>query len=294
VAARLTASSISARLTDLQTGTARGAVLAAFRRSVYIEVAGRVVALTAAPAGRGPLAIVVEGADGLGATSAGDPAEVAAGTLRAGPLTVGLTGAAIWDPALPPAVLSAGESAVTRHRVMGELLGRAPSGSVASLVGSARSTDHPIHGALLSRLERGLRAISAFLSGDADLAHAARAIRTDVAGLGPGLTPSGDDLLTGIMHAITLWPQIAARAGGLQARAAIMEAARGRTTRLSSAYLEAAGAGLATEPWHRLVRSLTGPAGAVRAAARAMLRVGETSGADALTGFCWAWRRLFL
>jgi hypothetical protein len=294
VEARLTASSISATLTDLQTGTARGAVLAAFRRSVYLEVAGRIVALTAAPVGRGPLAIVVGGTDGLRATSVGDPAEVAAGTLRTGPLTVGLTGAATWDPALPLAALAEDKCAVAWHCVTGELLSRAPSESIAALVGRAGSTDHSIHGALLSRLERGLRPISAFLSGDADFSLAARAIGADVAGLGPGLTPSGDDLLTGIMHAVTLWPQIAARAGGLQARRAIAEAARGRTTRISSAYLEAAGAGLATEPWHRLVRSLTGPTDALRAAVRAMLRVGETSGADALTGFCWAWRGLFL
>jgi hypothetical protein len=94
------------------------------------------------------------------------------------------------------------------------------------------------------------------------------------------------------MHALTLWPGLASHAGGLGARTAIAEAARDRTTRISAAYLEAAGAGLATDPWHTLVRSLIQPSGVLRAAVRGMLAVGETSGADALTGFCWAWRRL--
>ena len=64
-----------------------------------------------------------------------------------------------------------------------------------------------------------------------------------------------------------------------------------RTTRISRAYLEAAAQGLAIEPWHAFVRCLGSGDDALRATARALLRVGETSGADALTGFCWALNR---
>jgi hypothetical protein len=72
----------------------------------------------------------------------------------------------------------------------------------------------------------------------------------------------------------------------------LADAATARTTQISAAYLEAAAQGLAGEPWHLMVRSLGGPLSKTRAAARLILRVGETSGADTLTGFCWAWQRL--
>jgi len=68
---------------------------------------------------------------------------------------------------------------------------------------------------------------------------------------------------------------------------------RGRTTRISEAYLEAAAAGEAGEAWHRLLAILRadGAAGAaddLRAAVQCILAFGETSGADMLAGFSLA------
>jgi hypothetical protein len=68
--------------------------------------------------------------------------------------------------------------------------------------------------------------------------------------------------------------------------------ARPRTTRISAAYLDAAGQGTATEPWHGLIRALRTRSDGVRAAVADLLRIGETSGADGLTGFCWTFQRL--
>jgi len=70
-----------------------------------------------------------------------------------------------------------------------------------------------------------------------------------------------------------------------------VDAARPKTTRISGAYLDAARRGWAAEPWHALIHALD-DAAAMRTAVRRLARVGETSGADALTGFSWAWRRL--
>ncbi|MGH2399036.1 MAG: DUF2877 domain-containing protein, partial [bacterium] len=103
-------------------------------------------------------------------------------------------------------------------------------------------------------------------------------------GLGMGLTPSGDDVLAGMLIALhVLRPAVAGTARDL-----VMKAGRGRTTRISLAYLEAAAQGNAGEAWHALARELTGSDPALKTAAQAVMAFGETSGADMLTGFVLA------
>ncbi len=98
------------------------------------------------------------------------------------------------------------------------------------------------------------------------------------------------------MIGVTAWPATAAPREPVDVRLVLASAAHPHTTRISGAYLDAALRGWAPEPWHDLIRPLAGaragPPDALRAAVRRLLRIGETSGADALTGFCWAWRRL--
>lgn len=283
---------------------ARGTVLAIFERSAYLDLGGRVLALASVSLGRGPLTVSIMGFEDLVPLEAGQPVELSGGVLRIGGRSVDLRRAAVWDPALhlvehvAPALLAAALSAA-----IDELLCRAPDGSIVPLLGG-----HPARGSgrapalLLEALRRGLETVAALLEGPRDPADAAREAATWIAGRGPGLTPSGDDLLIGIMHAITVWPSLAARtrraegsvgnAGGADIRVLLAGAARGHTTRISAAHLDAAAHGWAAEAWHDLVRSLHVSPAAVRNAVRRLLRVGETSGADALTGFCWAWRRL--
>jgi len=108
------------------------------------------------------------------------------------------------------------------------------------------------------------------------LAEAAAAL----AGLGPGLTPAGDDFLAGVM-----WGLRFAGERDVDARcAAIVDAAAPRTTPLSAALLRAAGAGLADARWHALLDALDRGQDA-SAALRAVLAQGATSGADAWAGF---------
>lgn len=92
----------------------------------------------------------------------------------------------------------------------------------------------------------------------------------------------------GIVLALVVWPHLA---GTERIPDLLVDAARSKTTRISGAYLDAARRGWAAEPWHALMRALD-DAASTRAAVRRIARIGETSGADALTGFCWAWRRL--
>lgn len=104
-----------------------------------------------------------------------------------------------------------------------------------------------------------------------------------LAGLGQGLTPSGDDFLMGALHAAwILHPQEVA--SGL-ARS-VAESAAPLTTSLSAAWLRSAGRGEAGELWHQFFDALvSGDEIRIKSSVEKILAVGETSGADALAGF---------
>lgn len=124
----------------------------------------------------------------------------------------------------------------------------------------------------------------------------ARAIATaaaQLAGLGPGLTPSGDDFLAGVMVGMQVGKKGEERGQPPFAICHLLFAAAApRTTRLSRAFLRAASRGYVDERWHVLLTALCGddPAALVRAA-RSVLAFGASSGLDMLTGFLWQMER---
>jgi hypothetical protein len=101
----------------------------------------------------------------------------------------------------------------------------------------------------------------------------------DLIGLGPGLTPAGDDLLAGALAALDAFEEAEAR--GALAHA-IMSALPGRTSPLSACLLRAAGAGHVGERLHKAVSALL--VGDVEAAIEAADSIGHTSGWDMLAG----------
>jgi len=104
-----------------------------------------------------------------------------------------------------------------------------------------------------------------------------------LAGLGSGLTPAGDDFLTGVM----LWAWLA-HSNPREFSRALVAAAAPRTTTLSAAFLRAAAEGECSAPWHRVLAALVGGAEDVLAASiRQVVACGATSGADTLAGFLW-------
>jgi hypothetical protein len=110
------------------------------------------------------------------------------------------------------------------------------------------------------------------------------------AGVGHGLTPAGDDFLLGVMLALWLGmnrpdPYIRSLLAGIH----------GRTGKLSTAFLQAAGRSEAARPWHDMARAIaqSDPKG-IRQATGSLLRVGHTSGADALFGFALALKSISL
>ena len=107
---------------------------------------------------------------------------------------------------------------------------------------------------------------------------------TQLAGLGPGFTPAGDDFLVGFLYG--LWATRSAEEVVEMAQV-VVETAVPRTTQLSAAWLQAAGRGEAVEPWHELVAALLDQSSWSLPVA-AILQTGATSGASALLGFITA------
>jgi hypothetical protein len=111
-----------------------------------------------------------------------------------------------------------------------------------------------------------------------------------IAGLGPGLTPSGDDLLAGAL-AFHAWAEAAGHAGtGAAFRAAVSEAAVPRTTRLAGQLLRAAARGHVAAPVAALLSSIFRRGGTFPPDLAPILAIGETSGADTLAGIRLAGR----
>ncbi len=263
----------------LETPGAAGRVLASFDRSCYLETAeGQLIAVLAESLGRGAFALTVDGAPSFIDLRPDDAASVEGQTLHLGPMRIDLRSAAPWDPVLPPLNGPAGEGlrALADH-----LRAHAPAEGLARV--HFEDLETPL-------LAQGRRALDRLREG---LAHADATAVTQgaaqLAGLGPGLTPSGDDVLAGILLGLRVWPAAAGPLGPTVVSTLLVGMAAPRTGRISRAYLWAARQGHASEAWHDLIRALPGdPDGVVDAATR-ILQTGETSGADMLAGFLFAW-----
>jgi Protein of unknown function (DUF2877) len=118
-----------------------------------------------------------------------------------------------------------------------------------------------------------------------------------LAGLGPGLTPSGDDVLGGFAAIMALLsPQLSADSiSRTHIALTISEVAKPHTTKLSAVLLQYASRGEISEPFGKLLLSLNLPAGefeSVRKAADRVLAFGASSGGDTLLGMLLGLRAL--
>jgi hypothetical protein len=102
-------------------------------------------------------------------------------------------------------------------------------------------------------------------------------------GLGPGLTPSGDDVLLGLFAVLHLPGSPCA--GWLQGGRALLAAAADATNAISLAALQAAAQGRVRASIVRLLHELLhGGGAALQAATARVLAIGSTSGADIAAG----------
>lgn len=240
-------------------------VLAAFPLAVYLEVRSEtephVIAVVTGEATRLPNAVVL--ADSLDGFSAGDDGWVGDGAIEIGGLSISIR--RWWDPA-PPLGPADPVRLAGALPVLTEICESSPRRPGLEASGAP------------SLLADGCRAGSLV-----DGITAAEQLM----GLGPGLTPSGDDMLAGLL--------VALRHLGLAARApravwladwlaaAVAFDARTRTTPISATLLHCAARGEASTESLGVLRGIVGHQ-PLEPAVHRLLRLGHTSGADIAWG----------
>lgn len=281
-----------------------GRVLGAFEHACnLVSLEGDLIALALPQVGDGPLNIVVDGSPGVfDPTGPGTPVWMEASWLRIGGLPVALEGAAIWEPCPPWSLLRADAATIADQLPLlrAIALHLAPEGSFLALfphdasssttvlysgrrredVGPSGASEGDPRSVVSAAARSGAESLRAGWLGALSQLQAGA---VQLAGLGSGLTPAGDDFLAGLM----LWAWLA-HPEPRQVCRIVAAAAAPRTTRLSAAFLWAAAKGECGAPWHRLLAALQdSDKSALVVAVRDMLARGSTSGADTLAGFLW-------
>ncbi|MFP6871300.1 MAG: DUF2877 domain-containing protein [Nitrospinota bacterium] len=312
-------------------GAAAGRVLAVFQRSFYLEMAGGLVCIGPAAIGAGPMnaECALPGdwdweASGL---RPGDRAWLRGGSIRAGGFSFLAGGARIWRPeGLPKGwwradLMDALSGLAVKADWRGPVEGLArllspPGANISKRFGGDAPKDP-----FLRAGSRAAHALTGWLRheaahGDAICGEAARngAVQGDSAdsaspaggappgeaadliGLGPGLTPSGDDFIGGAMIALRMvgMDRLANRLAGWA-----LPLAETRTSRISRAHLACAAAGEGAGALHDTIRAMALPGphldrrDRLTACLDAVDAIGHTSGWDALAGAAAAIRAAF-
>ena len=281
---------------------AAGRVIATFDRSFYVATGtGALACFGAAALGPGPLNVLIEASRAHAMVIArmvdGASVAVAEATVAVGPVRFSLADAKAWEPVR----VANGAATLARERTRLALAaatlprsGLAPLAKAAFLdraaLGRLRSPDPLLDAALppFAALADWIGDALA-LGLDQPLAPVPAAVATLV-GLGPGLTPSGDDLIGGALILLREAgrPDIAAALAGF-----VLPLAERSTGAISLAHLGAAAAGEATAALHDFLTVLAhGSDEALAAALAEVGRVGHSSGLDALAGIACVLARL--
>jgi hypothetical protein len=264
-----------------------GRVLAVFARGCMVASPdGRVVSIVGPELGDGPLNIVLSapGFSFHGVPESGR-AWVADGRLCTDGLKVATSEAAIWEPRPNWSRLRARHAFIVDKLPLlrSSALACAPDGSLLTLF--ADGEPQPEQANTISPILQAARRAALCLrlalpkGQPGKLSSAAG----QLAGLGSGLTPAGDDFLAGVM--LRTWLEHSTPEPLCWH---ILEAAAPHTSVLSTAFLRAASRGECSAAWHQLLDALdNGYAPSIRHAVRKVLSYGHTSGADTLSGFLW-------
>lgn len=258
--------SLTSAVNSWLTKTRQPRVLHIFDRACnLINERREILSIVTPEIGDGPFNLVVETdtqfAEQLSLES---PVSNSATQLHLGDINILTTEAKLWNPRPDWELLLSKRNAIAAHLFKLPVIAKHPSGtnysasilqSSNSLAVSLANADHP------SSLD------------------AAKGL----AGLGQGLTPSGDDLLMGALYAVWIIHPQEVASGLAQG---VAESAAPLTTSLSAAWLRSAGRGEAGIRWHEMLAAfLAGNAGPINRSIEKILATGETSGADALAGF---------
>jgi len=259
----------STAVAPLVQGAVRAArVVGVANRAAYLQVGvpdGALVALVTQDAVRVPNAVVIFPRCGHAPFAAVRPGMVATmggGRIRAGQLQVAVAGT--WAPGQPR--FTHGARACTR------------AGELAGLIASTVPALPSYLSAPVSRFA------DALAPADADIEAVEHAV-LGLLGLGPGLTPSGDDIIAGALVTLRAIagasPALAVRADAVAQT--VVSSAPGRTSLVSADLLGHAAAGRCVPQLAALLAALD-RGGSLDAPLCALLSVGHSSGGDLTRG----------
>ena len=257
-------------------GRRPGTVLAAFERSFYLcdDRTGDLACLGPMGIGAGPLNALaanwpaVRVRQGERVTPTGNGCRLESG------IVIEASAARCHEPAMGPFL----ETGAALARLAARAVGFARTDGLAPLVIGREAAPS----ALITHALSGIDPLTAWLRGGDSGAPPPVPAIDRLLGLGPGLTPSGDDFLGGMM--------IALFASGRTETArrladAVMPRAGRATGRISLAHLAAAAEGEGAGALHDVLAALDrADEAALDAALAAIDRIGHSSGWDALAG----------
>lgn len=288
-------------------GPAHARTCGVFQRACNLETsAGRLITLLA-PRRPGPATIVVpELEETLGRVAGGQPVIVATDRVEApeAHLGIDLTCASIWERVLPPdlplpdppirhrAIRAAMEIALERATSPGlvhllpDLVGEIAAGPY--LGSAAMGLDSSLREGMLLQARSAIIQLETIVA--AGETEAALAAARGLIGLGLGLTPSGDDFITGLILTLTTADRApGSRVKGIDAFGrGMVDQAAGRTTPVSLEQLRYAAQGEAEQVIAEAAIALLWARNPLRPAIEALLDLGSSSGGDLLTGICMA------
>jgi hypothetical protein len=231
---------------------------------------GDVLSIVTAQIGNGPFNLVVEeNIHFLEHLTPDSSVFSSIALLKLGELTIHTKGATLWSPRPDWEMLH-----TKRNEIPGQI-------KHLPITNYRINSDLPISQSLTSSL------YAALVHSDVSTATSSA---SQLAGLGIGLTPSGDDFMMGAIYAAWIIhpPEVAS----VIARE-IVNTAASLTTSLSAAWLRAAGRGEAGIVWHEFFDALlSNDSLRIQETLRNILAVGETSGEDALAGFTGVFKAL--
>ena len=265
-----------------------GRIVAVFDQSVYVDLGSQWICFGDATVGNGPVNLSLEPTpySGVFADLAVDqPVQVCAGAVHLGnrPLII-KTAAKVWSPPLVPCWTNESLmrgldalNAISRGRVPRQGLGVFLYGHGAEL-----SDPRETHVCALPVSELGRWLLNHLA--DKRCVEGVPESAQQLIGLGPGLTPSGDDFLGGVLIALSLVHR--------QDIAALLYSDLSshlltRTGPISRSHLAAASAGQGLETLHLAINSvIEGNVEMIPTRVCHIERIGSSSGWDALAGAC--------
>ncbi|MCY4382534.1 MAG: DUF2877 domain-containing protein [Nitrospinae bacterium] len=265
-------------------------VIGVFRRSLYIEnSSGRIACIGERGIGPGPLNALCEFSDDVDFTrivEPGSPVEFRDAWIKLGPrMKIDISSPMDWEPEPLPIGWDLKIFQQNLPFLIEYIAETGPREGLAPLI------EHIVSGEEISNEDAfqtiSWEGISDFrnwlshsLNQGGNLDFPANALQ--LVGLGPGLTPSGDDFWCGVMialHALGHF-EIPEKIAG-----AVLCHAKERTNRISCAHMECAARGQGAQALHETVAAMgVADEARLRSVLRALNKIGHTSGWDSLAG----------